>query len=116
MPMPHLHSNALLSTLNMSSCRSHKKGECAASECSLLCNDFLRLGYNRMVVDPAVRQAYNVEDVRRLYDSKYVSCRFWKESMQELYILSYIESLLDIQFLLHLVKHDFMDCQLLTLH
>lgn len=36
--------------------RGHAEGECAASECSLLCNDFLRLGFRRMLVDPGVRQ------------------------------------------------------------
>ena len=36
--------------------RGHKRSECAASECSLLCNDFLQLGYGRMLVDPGVRQ------------------------------------------------------------
>lgn len=36
--------------------RGHKRRECAASECSLLCNDFLQLGYGRMLVDPGVRQ------------------------------------------------------------
>ena len=36
--------------------RGHKKNECAASECSLLCNDFLHLGLRRMLVDPGVRQ------------------------------------------------------------
>ena len=36
--------------------RMHKEGECAASECSLVCNDFLRSGYSNFVVDPGVRQ------------------------------------------------------------
>ncbi|MEW5315549.1 MAG: hypothetical protein WDW38_006970 [Sanguina aurantia] len=32
--------------------RSHMEGECAASECSLLCDDMHRMGYNDMVMDP----------------------------------------------------------------
>ena len=36
--------------------RMHKEGECAASECSLVCNDFLRAGFSDFVVDPGVRQ------------------------------------------------------------
>ena len=33
----------------------HKEGECAASECSLVCNDYLRAGYTNFIVDPGVR-------------------------------------------------------------
>lgn len=55
------------------SCRAHKEKECAASECSLLCNDYLRLGYNNMVVDPGVRQAYSVKDAVDLYNPDWVS-------------------------------------------
>ena len=47
-------------------------GECAASECSLLCNDFLRLGYTALVVDPGVRQAYTPLDAGDLYDAEHV--------------------------------------------
>ena len=39
-------------------CRAHYPGECSASECSLMCNDFLRLNYSSIVVDPGVRLAY----------------------------------------------------------
>lgn len=46
--------------------RSHQPGECAASECSLLCDDFYRLGYKHVVMDPAVRLAYEVEQVNLL--------------------------------------------------
>ncbi|KAK9827326.1 hypothetical protein WJX81_005222 [Elliptochloris bilobata] len=52
--------------------RGHKEGECAASECSLLCNDFLRLGFRRMLVDPGVRQAYNQRDAADAYKATYV--------------------------------------------
>lgn len=33
-------------------------GECAASECSLMCNDFWKAGARRVVVDPYVRVTY----------------------------------------------------------
>jgi hypothetical protein len=36
--------------------RAHVKDECKASECSLMCDDFWRLGYQRVIVDPSVRQ------------------------------------------------------------
>ena len=37
-------------------CRMHKEGECAASECSHMCNDFMRSGFTNFIVDPSVRQ------------------------------------------------------------
>ena len=37
-------------------CRMHKDKECAASECSHLCTDFMRTGHTNFVVDPGVRQ------------------------------------------------------------
>jgi hypothetical protein len=36
--------------------RAHVKDECKASECSLMCDDFWRLGYQRVIIDPSVRQ------------------------------------------------------------
>lgn len=39
--------------------RSHMPGECAASECTLLCEDFARLGYSHVVVDAGVQLAYD---------------------------------------------------------
>ena len=47
----------------------HQEGECAASECSLVCNDFQRLGYRNILVDPGVRQAYDALDAKELYDN-----------------------------------------------
>ena len=47
---------ALLFTLLLL-CRAHQPGECAASEVSLLCSDFLRLGYSNLIMDPGVRPA-----------------------------------------------------------
>ncbi|OMH81486.1 Alpha-1,3-mannosyltransferase CMT1 [Zancudomyces culisetae] len=45
--------------------------ECAASECSLLCNDFWRLGYNKVVVVPGVQVAYDTKEFSQL--EKYYS-------------------------------------------
>ena len=42
--------------------RAAGPGECAASECSHLCNDLLKLGAGRMLVDPGVRVAYLLRD------------------------------------------------------
>lgn len=55
-----------------SRCRGHKKGECAASECSLLCNDFLRLGYSKFIVDPNVRMAYTQVDALDVHKAEFV--------------------------------------------
>lgn len=38
--------------------RDRMPGECFASECSLLCDDFHRLGYRRVVVDPSIVTTY----------------------------------------------------------
>ena len=52
--------------------RAHKEaeGECEASECNLLCEDMLRAGFSRFVVDPGVRQAYFPDTARQLYTKK----------------------------------------------
>lgn len=50
--------------------RTHKEGECAASEGSLLCEDWLRAGLQRFIVDPGVRQAYFPDTARKLYTDK----------------------------------------------
>ncbi|KAK9812593.1 hypothetical protein WJX72_000003 [[Myrmecia] bisecta] len=52
--------------------RMHREGECAASECSLVCNDMLRMGYSKFLVDPGVRQAYRHRDAVDLYDPAFV--------------------------------------------
>ncbi|KAI8471244.1 MAG: cryptococcal mannosyltransferase 1-domain-containing protein [Monoraphidium minutum] len=38
--------------------RAHEPGECAASECSLLCDDMARVGLRRAVIDPLWRVSY----------------------------------------------------------
>ncbi|KAJ2747476.1 hypothetical protein GGI20_000465 [Coemansia sp. BCRC 34301] len=45
--------------------RRSAKGECSASECSLMCNDMWHRGFNRMVMVPRVKLTYNA-DVRDL--------------------------------------------------
>ncbi|KAJ2047463.1 hypothetical protein H4S04_004432 [Coemansia sp. S16] len=39
--------------------RRNVKGECSASECSLFCNDLWRKGFNRIVMVPRVKLAYD---------------------------------------------------------
>ncbi len=49
--------------------RTHAEGECHASECSLVCNDLHRLGYRDIIVDPAVRVAYEHEAFAREHEA-----------------------------------------------
>ncbi len=62
--------------------RAHKEaeGECEASECNLLCEDMLRAGFSRFVVDPGVRQAYFPDTARQLYTKK-ARCTLWSPQM-----------------------------------
>ena len=57
-------------------CRSTWEGECFQSECKLVCDDLVRLGYDRIVIDPSVRMTYKLEDARRRYDSESVRRSF----------------------------------------
>ena len=50
--------------------RTSRPEECEASEGSLMCEDFLRAGHARMIVDPGVRQAYFPDTARKLYTDK----------------------------------------------
>lgn len=54
-------------------CRNHLKGECRASECSLLCHDLHRLGYGRIIVDPAVQLTYEHSDAAGMHVDDVVS-------------------------------------------
>jgi len=47
--------------------RAQYNCECRASECTLLCDDFHRMGYWRVVVDPSVVVTYTVELRTKLY-------------------------------------------------
>eukprot|EP00884_Botryococcus_braunii_P011448 jgi/Botrbrau1/20303/Bobra.31_1s0080.1 len=65
--------------------RGHLTGECHASECSLMCEDFFRLGYSRFIVDPGVRLAYKAKDLVGLYGDRLrgLPVRRWADSAQE---------------------------------
>ncbi|KAJ2827483.1 hypothetical protein FBU31_003160 [Coemansia sp. 'formosensis'] len=41
--------------------RRSAEGECSASECSLFCNDMWKHGFNRIVMVPRVKLAYDIE-------------------------------------------------------
>ena len=45
-------------------------GECKGGEVALLCRDFLRLGYSKLIVDPGVRLTYTADDARQRYTQK----------------------------------------------
>ena len=47
--------------------RTHQPNECATSECILICQDFQRLGFRRVLVDPGVRQAYDYAGAQNVY-------------------------------------------------
>lgn len=41
--------------------------ECSAAETSLICDDFIRLGFQNIIVEPAVRVAYDYDVYNRIY-------------------------------------------------
>lgn len=54
-------------------------GECSASECSLLCKDFMRLGYDRIVMVPTIVYGYTLQDhkaVQAYHDSEHAKNEF----------------------------------------
>ena len=54
-------------------------GECSASECNLLCKDFMRLGYDRIMMVPTVVYGYTLQDhkaVQAYHNSKHVRHEF----------------------------------------
>ncbi len=57
-----------------SACRKAGMGECRECEAALLCRDFLRLGYSKLVVDPGVRLAYSADVARQRYTKKVSFC------------------------------------------
>ena len=80
-PCPTVHLSGVAQGLSLSfgqpetwqrTCRGHEKGECAASECTLLCNDFQRLGYNKFIVDPSVRLAYTYKDALDVHNAQFI--------------------------------------------
>ncbi len=54
--------------------------ECPASECSHFCEDLRRLGYDKMVVDPAVRVGYEYEVALVLDKGKWQTFVPWSEA------------------------------------
>lgn len=44
--------------------RMAAEDECQTSECVLLCHDFHRIGYRRVIIDPALRMTYEYSDAR----------------------------------------------------
>lgn len=63
--------------------RTHQPNECATSECILICQDFQRLGLQRVIVDPGVRQAYDFVGAQSVYT----------DMVQQLPVLSWSEVL-----------------------
>jgi hypothetical protein len=66
-------------------------GECSASECSLLCKDFGSKGYDRFIIVPRVKVAYDLktwgEIIRRkqlnpVYNSGYPSDKIDEEILE----------------------------------
>ena len=53
--------------------RTSREGECFQSECKLICDDLIRLGYSNIVIDPSVRLTYKIGDARRRQDPDAVS-------------------------------------------
>lgn len=49
--------------------RSHNPDECAASECSLMCDDLHAAGYHRVLLEPNVRVAYDWTIALKLYNN-----------------------------------------------
>ncbi|EFJ51823.1 hypothetical protein VOLCADRAFT_103314 [Volvox carteri f. nagariensis] len=47
--------------------REHRENECSASECSLLCDDMWRYGYDDIIMDPNVRVTYDAAGVNKLF-------------------------------------------------
>ncbi|DBA84575.1 TPA: hypothetical protein ACH3X2_006155 [Trebouxia sp. C0005] len=63
--------------------RNAQHGECPASECSHFCEDFRRLGYDKMVVDPAVRLGYDYKAAVALSKAKRQTSSLWSEAQHK---------------------------------
>ncbi|GMH35746.1 hypothetical protein BSKO_03614 [Bryopsis sp. KO-2023] len=65
--------------------RGHLEGECSGSECFLMCQDFIRLGYDDIVVDPGVRVAYTFQDASDVFSEHVRGIEWvdWKEVQHE---------------------------------
>lgn len=58
-------------------------GECPASECSHFCEDFRRLGYDKMIVDPAVRLGYDYSVAMALDQGKWQTFAPWSDAQRQ---------------------------------
>lgn len=63
--------------------RDHAPGECAASECSILCDDLWRRNRTDFVMDPAVALAYDLADAVALARDPRLSQSFWRVTDSE---------------------------------
>jgi hypothetical protein len=73
-PAPFLQDNVRFRRASM-----RTTGECSASECNLLCKDFLRLGYDRIMMVPTVVYGYTLQDQRAVqayHNSEHVRHEF----------------------------------------
>jgi hypothetical protein len=59
--------------MQASSSSSSSSSECRASECSLLCEDFARLGFDRVVVDAGVQVAYDWGLAREMMSGEHLN-------------------------------------------
>lgn len=81
------------------------EGECSASECSLICNDYWEAGYGRIMMVPRVKLAYD-----RVRSQFYLSILLFNElasSDREYMILSTHNAEISLQFEVTLVSVDF---------
>eukprot|EP00210_Caulerpa_lentillifera_P008024 g7661.t1 len=61
-----LNANPLLQNLRF---RAHHENECTQSECFFICHDYTDLGFDRIMIDPGVRVAYDFVTAEALYNS-----------------------------------------------
>lgn len=47
--------------------RANYKEECQASECFFICHDYAALGFDKILIDPGIRTAYNYNEYSMVY-------------------------------------------------
>lgn len=57
------------------------EGECSASECSLICNDYWEAGYGRILMVPRVKLAYDSVSLSDIFDS----CNYSYHPLQKVF-------------------------------
>lgn len=60
--------------------RSALDEDCPASECSHFCEDLRRMGFDKMIVDPAVRSGYTLDVAAALDKGKWQTFTPWSEA------------------------------------